>query len=268
MKHTVASRKYYHTFLLRAQEYLAFPLDFIMNWFSLPFTMITYYFLYSIVYQYNPTFAGTDLISLIVYFFIAICFRRITMQSALTDIVHEDIQQGRFLTIISRPIHYIGYFFSMRTAKMVIMGMMALPLVVLVPILFIPGYTFSFLALIEAYILAIAGFVATFQIYYIVGLLSFWFEQVWGFRHTIGIFIWLFSGIIIPIHILPGILQGFAFVLPFQHQAAVPALLILGQKTTMDFFTSLLILIGWVIVLFLLQGWVWKKGLLKHDGKG
>jgi ABC-2 type transport system permease protein len=263
-----ASAKYIHVYRMRLQEYLAFPVDFLANWASFPFTMVTYYFLYGIVYQYNPSFAGMTFHTLLVYFFLALCFRRIGNHSMIANDVSENIQKGNFLTYITRPIHYIGYFFALRASKVTIQALMALPFILVFPFLLIPEYALNGVAIIQAYILALLGFGVSFQLYFIVGMLSFWFEAIWGVRHGISILIWLFSGALIPVSILPSFLHGIAFLLPFQHQAGVPAQLILGQKGTGDFLTSTIILIGWLLALFFLQAWVWKKGLRKHDGKG
>lgn len=268
MKPMEGSTKYIRVYRMRLKEYLAFPVDFLANWASFPFTMATYYFLYSTVYQYNPSFAGMTLNTLLVYFFLALCFRRIGNHSTTANEVSENIQKGNFLTYITRPIHYIGYFFAIRSAKVTLQALMALPFILLFPALLLPEYTIQLIPIVQAYILALIGFMVSFQLYFIVGMLSFWFEEIWGIRHGIGILIWLFSGALIPITILPTPLQGVAFILPFQHQAGVPAQLILAQKDTGDFLTSLMVLILWIIALFLLQSWVWKKGLRKHDGKG
>jgi ABC-2 type transport system permease protein len=262
------SRKYVHVFRMRLLEYLAFPIDFLANWAGFPFTMTTYYFLYGTVYQYNPTFAGMDFHTLLVYFFLALCFRRIGSHSSTANDVSDNIQKGSFLPYITRPIHYIGYFFAIQSAKVVLQGLLALPFIIAVPILFIPGYAFNLVPIIQAYMLALLGFGAIFQVFFMVGLLSFWFEAIWGIRHGIGILIWLFSGALIPITIMPDPLKAIAFILPFQHAAGIPAQLILGQKGNGEFVTSALILIVWIILLFLAQRTIWEKGLLKHDGKG
>jgi ABC-2 type transport system permease protein len=230
--------------------------------------MVTYYFLYGAVYQYNPKFVNMTFPTLLVYFFLALCFRRIGNHSTTSTEVSEHIQKGNFLSLITRPIHYIGYFFSIRSSKVILQALMALPFIILVPILFIPQYALNPIIIFEAYFLALLGFVVTFELYYLVGLLTFWFEEIWGVRRTIGLAVWLFSGALVPVAILPSFLQGAAFLLPFQHQAGIPAQLILGQKNTGDFLSSTLILMVWAIALFITQKYVWKKGLLKHDGKG
>ncbi|MFH0969984.1 MAG: ABC-2 family transporter protein [Candidatus Diapherotrites archaeon] len=268
MKLMGGSRKYWYLFRLKLMEYLTFPLDFLANWASFPFTMIVYYFLYNTVYEFNPSFANMTLPTLMVYFFFTLCFRRMGNHSGIANDVNEDIQKGRFLSYITRPMHYIGYSFAIKSSTVVVQALMALPFIIIVPYLVIPQYTLDVTTLLQAYFLALLGFGVTFQIYYMVGLLTFWFEAIWGIRHTIGLMVWLFSGAIVPISILPTFLQGTALLLPFQHQAGIPAQLLLGQKTTGDFILSTIILTGWIIGLFIIQRYVWKKGLQKHDGKG
>ena len=241
MKHLGGSRKYMHVFYLRFRENLEFPLDLLATWAGLPFTMITYYFLYGIIFQYNPSFANTTFPVLLVYFFLTLCFRRMGNHSGIANDINDSIQKGNFIAFLARPIHYVGYFFASRSTKAIIQGLMALPFVILVPIFVIPGFAFNGVAYVQAFILAYLGFLVAFQIFYIVGLLTFWFEEIWGFRHMVGTINWLFSGAIIPISILAAPLQLIAFILPFQHQAAIPAQLILGQKTTADFFISAII---------------------------
>lgn len=262
------SRKYWYFFKTRVHELLAFPIDFLANWASFPFTMITYYFLYDAVYTYNPNFAGMTFPTLITYFFLTLCFRRIGNHSSTSGTVSEHIQKGSFITYLARPIHYIAYTFSHRFAKVFIQAVMALPFIIIVPIIVLSEYTLNPIAIILAFILALAGFVVTFQMYYIVGLFTFWLEAVWGIRHAVGLLVWLFSGAIVPVAILPFGLKTAAQILPFQHQAGIPAQLILGQAPLSQFIPSLITLLLWAVALFIIQQHVWKKGLLKHDGKG
>lgn len=262
------SKKYWGFFTMQLRDYIAYPSELLANWASFPFTMVVYYFLYSMVYQYNPSFANMSFPTLITYFFLTLCFRRIGNHSGTAGAVSEKIQKGNFITNITKPIHFILYMFSFRSAKVFMQALMALPFIIIVPTLTLTNYTINPITIALALVLVLTGFVVTFQLYYIIGLLTFWLEEVWGLRHWVGLLTWLFSGAIIPVSILPFGLQSAAQILPFQHQAGIPAQLILGQTPLSQFIPSFITLLIWAVALFTIQQHVWKKGLLKHDGKG
>jgi ABC-2 type transport system permease protein len=252
---------------LRVHQLIAYPLELIVNWAGYPFTLLIYYTVYTHVYTINPQFAGVSFPLLLVYFSIALAFRKVAESLWEGYDVEEEIKRGDILMYLTRPINYFGVRLARQLGKFIAMG------IVFIPFLYIFAFWMGGTWLpIERFIpglfLATLGGVVVFQIYHIMGLLSFWFEETWGFRRAIMVTSWLFSGTMIPLQLLPDFIQQISSILPFQYQAAIPAQFILKQAGLAQLAEATLILLTWMIVLGLLQRTLWKKGLLKHDGKG
>jgi ABC-2 type transport system permease protein len=223
---------------------------------------------YGTVFQYNPTFANTTFPQLLTYLFLTLCFRRITINARLSDVLAQEIKKGDFLPYLTKPIDYFKYQLAAYSANFCVLALMSLPFILGAPFLLLENFSLSLFIIPLAFFLCALGFIVLLEIHFIIGLFAFWVEEVWGLKNAVSMIGWLFSGAIIPITLLPVPIQWFAYALPFQHAAAIPAQLILGQKNFFQFGESALILAGWIIALYFIQKWVWKKGLLKHDGKG
>ncbi|MBI4043234.1 MAG: ABC-2 family transporter protein [Candidatus Diapherotrites archaeon] len=267
MNPLAASRKYAYAFRLRVMELMAYKGDFIARWVIMPFTLAVYYFLYGTIYAFNPSFAGTTFYGMLAYLFLTLCFRRMGTYSNESDQVERELKKGDFLGYLVRPIHYMVFRLSMRTASLVVVGLTILPFMILVVLAVTPN-SFSLPRLALALVLSFLGFVASFEIFYSIGLLAFWLEETWGVKRGINTLAWLLSGSVFPLHILSPELQLLAHALPFKHQAAVPAQLLLGQAGLAQFTDSIIMLGIWIAGLYLVQNWLWEKGLRKHDGKG
>lgn len=267
MSRMVGSRAYLEIIRLRFHEMIAHPLDLIGQWISLPLSMIILYVVYGTLYQTQPAFAGTTLNDLLLYLMLALVYKKIGDEYDESGQVEDEIKRGDIFQYLTRPIRYFGVRLSRRVGKVIAHSVIAVPTILLM-VQWIHGTWTPLDRLLLSYFLALWGGIVIFQLFYIIGILSFWFEEIWGFARGLTTLAWLFSGSVIPLTLLPNELQTLSFLLPFQHQAAVSAQFTLGQVGIDVYVQSLLILLGWILVLELLQSWLWKKGLLKRDGKG
>ncbi len=267
MKRPAVNPAYLEFTRLRFLEMIAFPLDMVGRWLSFPLTLVIFYVVYGQIYQVNPDFSGQPLESLLAYLSIALAFRMMSVFMRISADVEEEIKQGDLFRYLARPINY---FWTLAFRRL---GSLLADLVVIAPLLYIfvtiqVGSAPHVEIFILSILLALFGGFALFQIYFITGLLAFWFEEVWGFRRGILTISAFLSGSLIPLSLMPGFLQTLSFYLPFQHQAAIPALFILGKVGIETYAQSTLILGIWIILLHFTQKYMWKKGLLKYDGKG
>lgn len=268
MNHREGNAKYWHAFKLRFLEIVEFPIEFIFKWSHLPISLAVYYFVYGTVFQYNPTFANTTFPHLLTYLFLTLCFRRITINARLSDVLANEIKRGDFLPYLTKPIDYFKYQLAAYGANFTVLTLMSLPFILGAPFFLMENFSLTLETVPLAFLLCAMGFIVLLEIHFIIGIFAFWIEEVWGIKNAVSMVGWFFSGAIVPISLLPLPAQWFAQILPFQHAAAIPAQLILGQKTISQFGESALILGGWIVLLYFLQKHLWKKGLLKHDGKG
>lgn len=267
MNHTGGKGALFQIVRLRFHQMLAYPLGLLAEWGRYPITLLVVFILYSGIFQANPSFGGTTFIALFLMLSLSLTFRNWGNAGDESYEIQEEIKKGEIFIYLTRPMSYFWVRLSRYAGKYVAMGIVSIPLIYVLPFV-VNGTWAPISSFLAAIVLCTVGGIVLFQIYYITGILSFWFEETWGFRRIISTTAWLLSGSVIPIAILPDGVRTFAFIVPFQHQAATPALFMLGQVGWDVYAQSLFILLTWIIVLGIVHTYLWRKGLLKYDGKG
>ncbi len=114
----------------------------------------------------------------------------------------------------------------------------------------------------ETYLLfipsAILGYTIFFIVNFIIGLLSFWFIEVFSFQlMKYGMFV-LFSGGMLPIDFFPNAMQPLISFLPFKYTLYVPTSIFINHFSRDLIFSQILMQLVWVISLYLISIIMWK----------
>jgi ABC-2 type transport system permease protein len=114
----------------------------------------------------------------------------------------------------------------------------------------------------------INAWLLSFLIQYMNGLLAFWITQaVAVFDLWFGLWS-LFSGYLIPLDLMPSVVQRLAFWLPFRYQLAVPLEIILGRLQGTDMWISLGMQWLWIAIAYSLCRLMWQRGLRRYSAVG
>lgn len=114
----------------------------------------------------------------------------------------------------------------------------------------------------------VSAFMLSFVLKMIVGITAFWTTEYQGFRELVEVISIVFSGIIMPLTLLPQAIQHIAYTLPFAYIIYYPILAIQGKLLTSDFFHVLMIQWIWIVVLSIIYRFMWKKGVLLYTAFG
>jgi ABC-2 type transport system permease protein len=203
----------------------------------------------------------------IAYYLAAIFVRQMTGVWILWDMDYQ-IRQGEFSTLLLRPIDPMHHW------AVAALGSKWLRFVLLAPTLGLAAYftgaqydthPFTILVFVTAIINA---WLLSFLIQYLNGLLAFWITQaVAVFDLWFGLWS-IFSGYLIPLELLPNVVQRLAFWLPFRYQLAVPLEIILGRLHGSDLWIGLAMQWVWIAIGFLLCRLLWQRGLKKYSAVG
>jgi ABC-2 type transport system permease protein len=267
MKHLVSVGKYAETLRMGIMERLAYRADVILEFLNFPFIFITIYFVWSIVFSNQSQVGEFTLPTLLATTLITLFIRKIGSQSALVVVLTSEIKTGKILIFLVRPVSYFWSKVMKRIAKVIFLSAIGIPCILFIQWHFtqtIPTLPAAALA----FVLAFFGFLVLCQLFFLLGMTAFWIEETWGIRSAFITLSWFLSGGLIPISLFPPWLQSISFIMPFQHQAAVPALLLLGRAGTTQFLESMVVLGIWAAGLFFLNKWIWNAGPRHHDGKG
>lgn len=115
---------------------------------------------------------------------------------------------------------------------------------------------------IEVYLLflpsVLLGYAIFFIVNFLIGLLSFWFIEVFSFQlMKYGMFI-LFSGGVLPIDFFPDVMQPLITFLPFKYILYVPTSILIGHTPKDLIFSQISAQFIWFAVLCMLSIIMWK----------
>lgn len=174
------------------------------------------------------------------------------------------ITRGYIVHIIVRPVSYFLYWFINLLPKKIVSIILYLSIGLFllsqeINILPVGNKLLPFIAAL------VLGLVGSFILNYSIGLLAIWFKRVYGITHLIYTLEGLFAGVLIPITLLPTVLQNIASFFPTRYFIYFPVEILQGNLNSETIIKNFIIEIIWVGILSLVCSFIWKKGLKNLD---
>ena len=242
-------------------EASAFRAYFVFTILSNMIYMIVMYFLWKAIYAG----AGTDIINGMSF---KQTFVYLALAGAMSGIIttymewfmSSSMKSGDIAIYFTRPISYQFLMYSKIIGDISTnFAIMFIPSFIVVCI-FAHGsihFGLNLLLFVIAFIMA-ALINMTFD--FLIGLISFYTESVWGISIMKESIVYLFSGAMIPIAFFPETLRHVAEFLPFQAIFNLPLQILLNKDYTLaDYRKVLLLQLFWVVVLLLLSRICYKQ---------
>lgn len=174
------------------------------------------------------------------------------------------IQTGTLSTFLLRPISLFHHDLADVLANKLIVIVMLIPSVGLMAALFPP----SFGAPVWAWIMLLPviglAFLLRFVLDYCVAMLAFWTTRIDALDRLYYTILFLFSGRIAPIDLLPASLRAPAEVLPMRWILSFPAELALGRVSFQNAAQGVIIQCVWIGVLGIVARLLWRRSLQQY----
>jgi ABC-2 type transport system permease protein len=254
-----------HTF----DEYVAYRLNFAMWRVRGILQLLTTYFLWFLVMPQNGKLFGYTTVTMLTYVVLSNLFSSIVL-SSLSGEVGDEINKGELSNYLVKPINYFLYWFFRDIGDKIMNISFAIPELILVLIILRPPFFFqSNIATLSAVIISLVGGVLIyFLINLLIGTLGFWSSEVWAPRFILFTTLTFFSGGIFPLDILPKQLYQIFQLLPFTYLLFFPLKIYLGQLTSMQIIQGISISFGWILFLFFVVQFFWRRGLRVYTAQG
>lgn len=104
-------------------------------------------------------------------------------------------------------------------------------------------------------------FPLAFEIGYLSILLCFWTRRYIGIQWAKDGFTAFFSGLMVPLALMPGWLQAVAWATPFPHFTTTPASIYLGRVDTLGALGLIAAEAAWVVVLWTVARLLWRRAV-------
>ena len=220
---------------------------------------ISYYYLWSSLYsgerEYNGFTGGIILTYFVVSFLIqSIIPRWIAME------IGWGVKRGEIINVFLKPLgfrtYYLLYAFGDVIFTLIFMGL---------PIIFIALFSTSLVPcgnILLFILVLILSYGIAFNLFYLVGLISFVMTNIWGIFLTFDLVNLFLSGALLPIKFMPEWLIMVTKILPFKYVADFPISIWLTGKA--DIY-ELLVQMLWFILLTIITKVVYKRAISKLD---
>jgi ABC-2 type transport system permease protein len=209
---------------------------------------------------------GLSTIDFARYFFSVFLIRQFTTIWVIWEFERE-VVEGQLSFRLLQPLDPVWHHVARHLAE----KMTRIPLIVVFVGLFFILYPqaiwipkFSNLLLCTSTI--ILAFILRFTIQYVFAMFSFWTERASAIQQLWFLFYLFLSGSIAPLEVFPDSVRQIVEWTPFPYMMYFPAALLIGLPV--DIVKSVLITIGWTILFYILNRWLWRKGLKQYSGMG
>ncbi len=258
-------KKYLKTLRLSLLDAHVFQLEFFLSFISIPVQLlVTYFFWQGVNLSGSKQVIQVD--DLLAYYFL-LQILQISFSSAMyvTYELWEDINSGKIISWLTRPIYYPLYTFAKKVPAFLLSLLTSL--CILVGVFQIFKFNWSASSLILGFVSSSLGFILLFQIQYIIGTLTFWLKKVLMLRDAILSFLFLLGGFVLPIDLTPKIIQDISFYTPTPYVYYLPAKIFSGGAD-INRITGFGGQLFWVIFFQILLMWLWKKGTRDKVSQG
>ena len=117
-------------------------------------------------------------------------------------------------------------------------------------------------------IAVLAALLIYFWINFLLGLLGFWFADVWAPRFVFMVMRYFMAGGFFPLDILPAPAFKMLKLTPFPYMQYFPIQIYLGRLGPKEIVNFFLITALWIVILFLITKKVWQLGLKTYTAEG
>ncbi|MBN2676915.1 MAG: ABC-2 family transporter protein [Anaerolineaceae bacterium] len=243
---------------------VAYKTDLALRWLGYPARLLITYLLWSYLLRVNHV-SKEQTNSVIIYFIFALFFSHLYSFIRMSRDIREEIYGGDIVLYMVRPLSHLAMCLTKAIMTIVLNTLFALPILVIVGFV-ITGYFPSISQMLMLLITFFLGFVMTFMIYYIIGLTSFFTDEIIGTLRLFMILSEFFGGVYLPLNYFPPFFQKILYYSPFQFWVYLPASMISGNIAIESAFPLLVIGIGWILLLAVLIRVIWHFGSSRYSG--
>ncbi len=202
------------------------------------------------------------------YFLCVFLVRQLTIVWVIWEF-QDDVVQGRLSFKLLKPIDPVWDHLMQHLAE----RLTRLPFGLLIVAIFLLAYPQArFVPEIEGaamgLLAALAAFLLRFLMQYTFAMLCFWTERGAAVEELWFMLYLFLSGLIAPLSVFPEAVRSLALLTPFPYLVYFPAALLAGLPLPVGVGQGFLVLGVWFMVFWVLNRWLWRKGLRQFSGMG
>jgi ABC-2 type transport system permease protein len=200
------------------------------------------------------------------YFFAVFLIRQFTTIWVIWEFERE-IVEGQLSFRLLQPLDPVWHHVARHIAEKITRLPLSIGLTVLFFWLYPQAFWIpSFKQIVFLAIATVIAFVLRFCMQYTVAMFAFWTERASAIEQFWFLFYIFLSGLIAPLEVFPPLIREIVLWTPLPYFLYFPAALLVGFPV--NFVRGSLIAIGWAILFFFINRWLWRRGLRQYSGMG
>lgn len=235
------------------------------RWLSNLFEIVVYFSLWSLTAQGNPT----DLKKLLLYYILFFGILHNLQSSKAASWMGDDISSGNLNQYLTKPISF-PLVQIIKTITILIVRVIVPIVILFIGSLFFPGYLAPAGAanFIIFLIFALLGLILWNLLMIILGSLAFWLTEIRSLVTVVDLIFTFLKGAYIPAYLFPEKIKTFLAYTPFGYLTSFPTDVYQGLISGDKLFTGLTIIITWMVILYVLCGFIYKRGIRRYEAFG
>ncbi len=231
-------------------------------------SFLMFFYLWSSIYKDGQRVGDYNLNGITTYYLLVIFLGVIIKSNDIAWKVGDEIRFGAVTNYLLKPMSYFwdkifGALGDVIYKFLIYIG----------SILFIFLFFKNYLTPINnteqiIYFLALVfiGLILYLVFFYIIGISAFWFGFIFGFNSSMHMIVNFLSGSMIPLDLLPEVIQKINNFLPFKYMLYVPIQVFTGKLDATPHIIIIPLL--WIILLYIIATIIFKYGIKKYEGYG
>lgn len=210
---------------------------------------------------------GYDALTFAQYFLLMFFCRQVT-PSWVIYLLDRGVKHGELSPYLLQPLHPVWHYVMMHWGEMALRVSMVLP-IVLVGLTLVDAWTWSLLANLPAFILAlILAWIINFAVHVVVGLIAFWVDNALGYDTFVYQLYIMLGGTIVPVDLFPAAVRSVLYWTPFPYVLDFPVRVMIGRVHGIELLQGLGVQVLWIGILVTIFSLVWRAGLRRYSGAG
>lgn len=262
--------RYVKIFILNFQYVLAHrerPLIFV---FTYVFSSLLFLAFMRGVFDQNGSINNWTFSTVTSYYFLLIPAAGTLMTHPEYAIVRDDIEKEGLASRLLKPFSYYWQRFYIEIPVRIFQSIVGIIIFFLLSAIFgnFLIFNLSSIQILLIIVMAALAYMICFTFKMITAIMALWTTDNRGLKELVEILIITFAGYIVPINLLPEVLEKIAYLLPFPYIIYFPVIAVQGKLSIQALINVIGIQIFWLIVLSLFFNYTWKRGLMRFTDLG
>lgn len=264
-------KKYLTVFAIDWQNQFIYRLNFLLWRIRNVLRLLMTYFLWRGVFTTNQNVFGYSQSQMLTYVFLVLVIQSLILSAPSADNIGGEIGNGDISNYLTKPVSYLKYWFtrdlSSKTLNLIFSFMEIFCLWLLLrPQIHV---TLDPSTLIIFPLICLLAVLSYFFLNAVTRFVSFWTpENTWGLSFVVLVILEVTSGQLFPLDILPPVGKLVFQLTPFPYLIYYPIAILIGKISGFAAFKILVQSFIWMIILYLLSQFIWKKGLKVYAAEG